>query len=272
MFIFDSHTHTQFSSDAASDLEGMCRFAVENGIDGFAVTDHCDVNWFDKKIVPQVRAACHREVRRLQQEYEGKLEITYGIELAQQDFNTEITQLLVDDFNAQNGDFLIGSMHRAGLFRDFSVIDFDLIDFNTLYEMYYLQMLQTAKLNHLDILAHMTYPLRYAPQNVLDNLNNKLIDDIADEIFKVLIQNGKGIELNVSGLCQSYGDTFPKINYIKRFKELGGQIVTIGSDSHFNTDLAKNFERGAEIVRRAGFDYYCYFKQHKPIFVPIDQP
>jgi len=271
MFIFDSHTHCQYSSDAVSDLEGMCRFAIENGIDGFAVTDHCDGNWHDRPFETKRRESVAKEVRAMQEKYRGRLKITLGIELAQQDFNPDVTNHLVQEFESQNGDFLIGSMHRAGMYRDFSVIDFDLIDFNTLFEMYYHQMLTTAKLNHLDVLAHMTYPLRYAPKDVLDNLDMRTIDDIADEIFKVLIQNGKGIELNISGLRQAYGDTFPKQNYIKRFKELGGEIITIGSDSHVNTEVAKFFDRGVEIVKAAGFDYYCYFEQRKPVFVPFDK-
>ena len=94
-------------------------------------------------------------------------------------------------------------------------------------------------------------------------------DDIIEEIFKVIIQNGKGIEINTSGLRQKYGDVFPSFKYIKLYRELGGEIITIGSDSHTTEDLGKGIPEGISLAEKAGFTYVSYFIKRKPCFIKI---
>ena len=97
----------------------------------------------------------------------------------------------------------------------------------------------------------------------------KPYEEIIAECFKVLINKGKGIEINTSGLRQTYGRTFPDFNYIKLYKDLGGEILTIGSDSHSTYDLARGIPEGIELARFAGFVSTCYFKKRKPYFVNL---
>ena len=271
-FVFDSHTHSNFSPDAQSNLDQMCLSAIEKGIDGFCVTDHCDVNhfgpgdWSSEEQLRQGLAA----INAAKQKYGKKLMLHCGLELAQQDDDPVLAQRIIDIFSEYHPDFLIGSMHRGAKADDFSMLDFDKVDFIPLLDAYYKQLLVTAQLNFLDVLAHITYPLRYAGKH-LSKINLKNYDDITDEILKCLIQNGKGIELNCSGLRQAYGDTFPSLATVRRYRELGGEIITIGSDSHTNSDIAADFDKGFDILSQAGFRYYCYFKECKPVFVCIDR-
>lgn len=264
-FVFDSHTHSQYSPDADTDLREMCEYAIAHGIDGFCVTDHCDCN-HDRPEQDARMAACRQEVKQLREEYRGRLLLCYGMELAQQNFDPAIVARIYGSFE---GDFMIGSMHRADNQPDFSVIDFSTIEFEPLLEKYYHELLETAQINKLDILAHITYPLRYAGAERLAGMDLHKYDDITDEIFRTLIQNGKGIEINVSGLRQPYGKPFPTGEYLKRFHDLGGEIVTIGSDAHFPQHVGANFADGVAILKAAGFDHYCYFVERKPRYVDI---
>ena len=91
---------------------------------------------------------------------------------------------------------------------------------------------------------------------------------IADSL-KTLIEKGKGIEINTSGLRQKYGDVFPSLKYVKLFRELGGEILSIGSDAHTVADLGSGITEGAKIALEAGFKYLCYFKERKPNFLKI---
>jgi histidinol-phosphatase (PHP family) len=95
-------------------------------------------------------------------------------------------------------------------------------------------------------------------------------DDIIEESFRMLIQNGKGIEINTSGFRQGFGSAFPDLKYVKMYRELGGEILTIGSDSHTVEDIGANVADGAEIASAAGFRHLTYFKERKPYFVKID--
>ena len=90
------------------------------------------------------------------------------------------------------------------------------------------------------------------------------------EILRVLAQTGKGIEINTSGLRQQIQETMPTLPYLKRFRQLGGEIVTLGSDSHNAHDLAAGFAVAAQMLREAGFSHFAYFRDRKPVMVPLD--
>jgi histidinol-phosphatase (PHP family) len=95
-------------------------------------------------------------------------------------------------------------------------------------------------------------------------------NDIIAECFKELVKKGKGIEINTSGLRQpAYGKTFPTLKYIKLFRDLGGEVITVGSDSHTTKDLGAGVKEGIELAKTAGFDYLTLFYKHSPKQVKI---
>ena len=95
-------------------------------------------------------------------------------------------------------------------------------------------------------------------------------DDIIAETFRNLAQNGKGIEINTSGLRQGFGDCFPNLKYTKLFRDMGGEIISFGSDSHTVEDIGANIADGMRIARAAGFTRGAYFKKRKPYFIDIE--
>lgn len=94
-------------------------------------------------------------------------------------------------------------------------------------------------------------------------------EEMIREIFRTIINNGKGIEINTSGLRQPYGKALPDLRWVKLYRELGGEILSLGSDAHCTADLGKNLADGAEIALEAGFNQLCYFKERKPHFIDI---
>ena len=267
--VYDSHSHSHYSGDSRSHLDMMLEDAVTKGLKGVCVTDHFDVNNY-----PDGRAS--REVLRdmlsgvcdARERYRGRLQVGVGIELAQQEYNKEYTAEIVEIFEEYEPDLLIGSMHRGDNARDFSVLDFSACDFEFLLGRYYEQLLETVKMDHLDILAHITYPLRYAKRHGL-SIDASAYDGITDEILKTLVANGKGIEINTSGIRQGHGETFPPYGTVRRYRELGGEIITVGSDSHTDTDLGADFDVAFDLLKQAGFRYYCWFERRRPVFVRI---
>ena len=79
-----------------------------------------------------------------------------------------------------------------------------------------------------------------------------------------------GIEINVSGLRQKYGKPLPDLGYVKLYKALGGEILTIGSDAHCTADIGRDISAGVEMAQAAGFKYLTYFKKHEPKFIKIE--
>ena len=93
--------------------------------------------------------------------------------------------------------------------------------------------------------------------------------DEIDDLFKLLIQTGHGIEVNTS-VYDTFGFFLPDLDIIRRYKELGGEIITTGSDSHNAVRIAANFQPAMQMLKAAGFDYVCTFDKMKPIFHRIE--
>ena len=90
-----------------------------------------------------------------------------------------------------------------------------------------------------------------------------------DEIFRMLIEKGKGIEINTAGLRRNMKDTNPNETFLKRYRELGGEIITAASDAHEPAIIASAFDQAEAILKRCGFTHYTVFQERKPVFLPL---
>ena len=278
----DCHTHTQFSVDSDADIIGMIERAMELGLSAYAVTDHCECNrWYSEEHYPDETTYRYFDfgrdfensvsaVTKLKVQYDGKINLLCGVEMGQGNQVPEIAETIVNDSRL---DLVIGSMHQLPKTEDFAFIEYEKMtedEMKKLLERYFLEVFNLCKWDKFDILGHLTYPLRYIEDKGNVKIDMGPYEDIIREIFKVIIHNGKGIEINTSGLRQKYGKPFPEFRFVKMYRELGGEIISIGSDAHTVNDLGKGVADGAEIAKQAGFKYLCYFKERKPQFLNID--
>ena len=90
--------------------------------------------------------------------------------------------------------------------------------------------------------------------------------DVIDAILKLAIEKGKGIELNTSYHRYGLADSTPSHMILKRYRELGGLIVTIGSDSHDAAQVGAYIEEGKQVLRACGFSSFCTFEKGQPLF------
>ena len=166
-------------------------------------------------------------------------------------------------------DFILASVHNLRNTEDFYFLDYTKLDVNELLTKYFNELMETASFEDFDSLAHLTYPLRY----ILDKTGNlpdlSLFSEQIDEIYKILIKNNKALEINVSGLFKELKTTLPDEKLVRRFKELGGKYVTIGTDSHNAESVGKGIEEGIAVAKRAGFTQYTIFEKRKPIMIDI---
>lgn len=272
MFYCDSHTHSDNSFDAESSVDEMCRKALTLGLDAIAVTDHCEAPFidcgencefgsFDRQIPKSVADA-----RAAQAQYRGKLKVICGMELGEPTHDPAQTAkaLAYGDF-----DFILASVHNLRGYDDFYYMDYSKTDVDALLRLYFRELQDTAAFPHFDSLAHLTYPLRYIVEREGYYPDLSKFQDEIDTIFKILIKNQKALEINVSGLFKDIRTTLPDESLVRRFRQLGGEYVTIGTDAHSTEMLGRGLQEGMAVAKRAGFDRYVYYEQHRPVFVDI---
>lgn len=127
-----------------------------------------------------------------------------------------------------------------------------------------------ARWAKFDTLAHMTYPLRYIVGEHGIPVDMSKFSDKVDEILSLLVKNEKALEINTSGLRQKLGKTMPEEDVVRRFKQLGGEFVTVGSDAHYAKDIGAGVNVGMEIAQRSGFDCVTLFQNRMPVQIPIE--
>jgi len=284
MNLIDCHTHTQFSMDSEADISSCIKRACELGLAAYAITDHCECNaWYteehysaaDKKLCDYFNYAADFEnsvsaVTALKEQYAGKLNLICGVELGQILHDKEVAQKVNSDSRL---DFIIGSAHQIANEKDFYYIDYTERTMDEIYDLlerYFKEVYDTCRTGLFDVFGHLTYCLRYMKQrnNICPDISR--FDDIIAESFRVLAQNGKGIEINTSGIRQGFGATFPDLKYVKMFRDLGGEILSIGSDSHTVEDIGADVNKGVETAASAGFTRLAYFRKRKPCFIDIE--
>ena len=263
MPLCDMHTHTGFSDDCDFSMETMLEGALKKGVKAVAVTDHYDPGYPDPEFpfIPDFDGY-HRALEAARRKYSGKMEILWGLEIGIMEGQFEAAEKAVSAFPY---DVIIGSFHclRGS---DLYTLDYSRRDGPALLEDFYSYVLECLKaFDNYDVLGHMS---------ILDRYIGKLYDyspveDIIDEILKILVDKGRGLEINTSSFRYGTGTWLPRESILKRYRLLGGEILTFGSDSHDPSYYLDHFSEAAELARSAGFKYCCLFRQRKPEFLRL---
>ena len=267
----DTHSHTIRSFDGLYRVEELLDSAIEKGIQTVAITDHVEMDWFygHDREYNKTAYNSYADVTKAKKDYEGKIEVLVGIELGEPCYNLPLTEKLLEK---QHYDMIIGSLHNLNDWDDFSQLDyvnggFDIYD---MLHQYYHDQKEMVEWGGFDTLAHITYPMRYMVGKYDIHVDKSKIQKDVDELLDLLASKEMPLEINTSGLRQKIGTTLPDIDYIKRFKELGGKYVTCGSDSHTTYDMGAGIEQGWEIAKSIGFDSVLIFRNRKPFEIPIE--
>ena len=278
--ICDLHTHSAFSPDAEDNAQAMIEEALRKGIQYYAISDHCDCNFWEMPPSKDIRDAdmygsryyAKASISRLDDLkpiYNGRIELICGTELGQPLQNLDAALKIVGDPRL---DFIIGSHHMNKGKDDFYWLEYQNMDSSEIYALlddYFKEVLEMCEWGQFDVLGHLTYPLRYIVERSNVQVDMKRYDDIIREIFCTLIKNGRGIEINTSGLRQPIGKTLPEFEYVKLYHDLGGEILTVGSDAHRKADIGAGIEDGIRIASEAGFEFLTCFRRHSPYMISI---
>ena len=275
--VFDYHIHSQYSGDIpagkGSTVNELCEAAIQKGFREIAITDHCDIDGVYYGAFPKLDiAGVYRDIVKARAQYAGRLNILFGIEIGQAWHMPKEAKFLIDRFEF---DYVIGSVHSVRGILDFAdlkmreVSDGELL---ALWEKYIGEMKELLDWGYFSTLAHITYPYRYlkfAGRESLIDLEKKGRAYFED-ILKKAIEKGVSLEVNTSGLRQGLGQTLPNTDLIKFYKELGGEMITIGSDAHHARNLGADIRETAELLKSLGFQYITRYQDRKPYMQKID--
>jgi histidinol-phosphatase (PHP family) len=280
-FIGDYHTHTRFSCDCETEMSVMCEAAIARGLREIAFTDHVDFGPNDPPGYFKP-AEYLRSMEQCRSRYGDRLTIRAGAELGEPHLFANEAQAVL---NAGAFDFVIGSAHYAALLPSspdspdgptlqcaWSESFFDQ-PLHQAYEAYFRQVVALAARGEFDVLGHVDLVKRDACHY------NKAYDgpgpyaDMIRAALRSVIERGKGIEINTSPLYKGKGMTepCPSLEILRWYRELGGEILTIGSDAHTPEKIASHFDIAIELARAAGFTRLATFEGRRIIWNKISE-
>lgn len=267
MYLCDVHTHSLISPDSEAPLSAMADAAMAAGLDELCVTDHCDLLDFDGSPVDFFDwPAAKEQYRAARARTDGRLALRLGLELGSAVCDPSAARRIL----AQGGDeldFVLGSLHNwIGTEGN---IDLYFSDFHN--NMALARKALSTTLAHTwtlvtqcpdcyDSLAHIIYPLRYIRRGGLD-LSLTEYEEQVRAIFTQVARTGHALEVNT---CRGR-DVDVWLPLLRWFRACGGELVTLGSDAHQPSDMAKGIREAAALLKAAGFTHVTTFRHRKPI-------
>lgn len=267
--MFDTHTHCLHSHDSKQDPEEMVKYAINMGLDYIAFTDHYDGELTllpEFSYIRQIDLDNHfATIAALKKKYADKIQIGVGIECG---FMREADNIYLENLKKYDTDIIINSVHTIEYEDCYEPSYFEK---RTKYEAYYAYL--KAVRDSIDVpyrydsIGHIGYVIRKSTYADI-SLDYKDYADILDEILKNIIAKGKALELN----SHSEGtglDFLPSREILARYKQLGGELLTFGSDAHRTERLCANYDKVCEVAKNVGFKYLFKYLKHKPVAVKI---
>ena len=264
--MIDSHTHSAFSADSETPLDDLIEKAIELGLEYLAVTDHMDRDFIfcKDKPVPQLDFPKYAEAMlSAKSRYSGKIRLAFGIECG---YSSDSEKMTADKIRDCPLDVVINSVHT---------VDNQDIYLESYYKgktkdeifLPYINAVEKSLSTKLpyDIIGHLGYIARKAPFE----FRYADYDGLFDRIFEKMIQRGKCLEIN-SHVKYAKADFFPGPDLVKRYRELGGELLTFSSDAHQTVRVAEKYGKAAKIALSAGFKYFAGYMNRKPEMYRIE--
>lgn len=265
--LYDMHMHSHFSGDSEADSIQLAQRAIDIGLKGICFTDHLDIDYKETPGLFDLDIPTYKkEIETVKDTFSNQLDIGWGIELGLQPYLFQKNNQIIQD---NNFDFVIGSTHVVKQVDIYFPAYYENRIEDDCYREYFEETLKNANSDvDFDVYGHLDYVVRYGP-NKNQFYSYEKFADVIDEILRTLIQKGKGLELNMAGFKYGLGHAHPTMETLKRYKELGGEIITLGSDGHAPEQIAWDFDKAPDILKEAGFEYFAVYKKRQPKFIKL---
>ena len=266
--LYDTHMHS-INSDGRKSVDEMCEQAIMQNLKGIAFTDHADMNFYEERDTYNRIRQSIQDVHKAREKYAGQLEVYCGVELGEYlmapKHAMDILQLTDYDVILCSEHFLPNTKWDKPYNRiNFSEEGTDEELFEYL-DMYFNLISETLDSYDFDVLAHLTCPVRY-----MTGLHERKTDVMSfknqiRKILKKIIDKGIALELNTGGMNQRFHYcNVQNEDIFKMYKELGGELITLGSDAHDTTTIAVAFDQMKKLLKSLGFEHYHYYEKRMP--------
>ncbi len=259
----DCHLHTSHSGDSTTPMEQMILRGIAQGLDTMCFTEHNDFEFPDYPDMPGSAFLLNTDSYlydfiKYKEKYADKIRILFGIELGLQPQVMRQNAILAKSYDF---DFIIGSTHICNGMDPYYPSFFEGRSDEEAYREYFHAVYENIKkFSNFDVCGHLDYVVRYGATMDKDYSYDKY-RDILDKILELLLDKGKGLEVNTGGLKKGLRELHPCMDVLKRYLKLGGEIITIGSDSHNAEHIAEYFDKASDVLKECGFRYYTVFEK-----------
>lgn len=266
--MFDYHMHTAFSADSRADMDEMVQTAIQQGLKEICFTEHIDYDYPDDSIVFDLDYEAYtKKITEVQEKYRRDITVKKGVELGIQPHLFDRYDELM---SKTEWDFVICSMHTV---ENKSLHYGEIFEGRTLdqaFEVYYDEFTHCIQhFKEYNILGHVDLIKRYSHSFVEEKTDNLFHDELA-KMFDIIIPEGKGIELNTSGVRYGLDHNLAAPDVLRLYHEMGGEVITVGSDAHRPSEIAFQFKESLALLKDIGFKYITTFENRKPTFHSID--
>ncbi len=267
----DCHLHTAHSGDSQAPMEEMIIKGIDLGLKTMCFTEHHDIDYPDSPDGPGSMFLLNTdsylyELLALREKYADRIRILFGVELG---LTAEAFRPVSVYAKSYEFDFIIGSSHIVHGKDPYYPSYYEGRSEEAAYREYFESVLENVKkFSNWDVYGHLDYVVRYGPNKDKEYTYEKY-KDILDEILVQIIEKGKGIEINTGGLKSGLKELNPATAILKRYKELGGEIITVGSDAHAPANISAHFDKAYDVLKECGFQYYTIFEKRTPEFIKL---
>ncbi|MCI9164216.1 MAG: histidinol-phosphatase HisJ family protein [Lachnospiraceae bacterium] len=262
----DFHIHTSFSQDSSTPARMQIERCLALGMEEICITDHHD---YDAGLVEPFLLdfpVYLSGLSLLREEYSGRIRVNIGVELGLQIRIREYLNRLVDSLDV---DYIIGSSHSIDQMDPFYPSFFEGRSEREAYERYFESSLERVRtLDCFDSFGHLDYIVRYGP-DTNRNYSYAAYRDYIDPILRALIEKGKALECNTAGFKYGLGHPNPTEDVLRRYRQLGGEQVILGSDAHVPEHIGHSFDKARAILLSCGFRYLTVYHKRNPRYLPL---
>lgn len=264
MYYTDYHTHSMMSPDSSTPLEDQAEAAVRAGLSELCITDHYDIlSLHGGRMPPYDWAPALEQYQRVQAQYQGRLTLKLGIELGCGHLDDSVLRAAPAAL-----DFVIGSVHNrseavGGEDFYYGAYTSPANCFEAL-DNYVASLELLAATDAYDVLGHIIYPLRYMERDG-QQISMEPYTDRVRALLTRAIEAGRGMEINTYN-GRTLADWKP---WLALYRQLGGEILTVGSDAHVSENIGKGIPDAYELAREAGFRYLTVYQGRKPQFIKL---
>ena len=265
--ISDQHLHTSFSTDSTADPRSVAEAAINQGLSHICFTDHYDIDSpFDGEYMFPIDVYLSA-MRKVAEEFRGRLHVGIGVEIGLMPGKEEKAEEVAQ---AAPFDLIIGSVHYIDNKDPYYREEFAAYTDAALYHRYFEEVLASIReTTCFHTLGHLDYVVRYGRKKAEEYQVSESAE-VIDEILRRIISCRIALEVNSCGFRSGLGFPNPHPEILRRYREMGGELITLGSDAHRPGDVAADFADLQQLLLDTGFRHYALYEGGVPAMQPLD--